>query len=100
MNFYELEEAIIQWGADKGILEKGTPIGQAIKTLEETTELLDAINKDDKHEIKDASGDIVVTLILQCKMQNISLVECLQQAYDVISKRTGQMKDGIFIKDN
>jgi|TARA_R110000772_G_scaffold62241_5_gene140026 NTP pyrophosphatase (non-canonical NTP hydrolase) len=62
--------------------------------------LLDAINKDDKHEIKDASGDIVVTLILQCKMQNISLVECLQQAYDVISKRTGQMKDGIFIKDN
>lgn len=100
MNFYELEESVVQWGIDKGILEKGTPIGQAIKTLEETTELLDAINKNDKHETKDAIGDIMVTLILQCKMQNISIIECLEQAYNIISKRTGHMKDGKFIKDN
>lgn len=27
------------------------------------------------------------------------LEECLQQAYDVISKRTGRMENGIFVKD-
>lgn len=30
---------------------------------------------------------------------NFSLEECLQQAYDVISKRTGEVVDGVFIKD-
>lgn len=30
---------------------------------------------------------------------HFTLEECLQQAYDVISKRTGSMVDGVFIKD-
>ena len=30
---------------------------------------------------------------------NFTLEECLQQAYDVISKRTGEVVDGVFIKD-
>lgn len=29
----------------------------------------------------------------------VTLEECLQQAYDVISKRTGRMEGGIFVKD-
>lgn len=28
-----------------------------------------------------------------------TLEECLQVAYDVISKRTGKMVDGVFVKD-
>jgi NTP pyrophosphatase (non-canonical NTP hydrolase) len=31
---------------------------------------------------------------------NLTLNECVQAAYDKISKRKGDMKDGIFIKDN
>jgi hypothetical protein len=33
-------------------------------------------------------------------MQGMDLEECLQGAYDVISKRTGKMINGQFIKDN
>jgi hypothetical protein len=32
-------------------------------------------------------------------MQGVSVQDCLQSAYNVISKRTGVMKDGQFVKD-
>lgn len=99
MDYFELECVIEEWAANKGILEKATPMAQALKTLEECTELCTAINKNDRPEIIDAIGDIVVTLIIQCKMQGLSLEECLESAYNVISKRTGKMVDGQFVKD-
>lgn len=99
-DYFELECAIEQWAEDKGILAKATPIKQAMKTQEELTELCNAILNDDKEEIKDAIGDIMVTLIIQAKMQGMTIEECLNAAYDVISKRTGQMINGQFVKDN
>jgi len=99
MDYFELEAVVEQWAADKGILKKATPMAQALKTLEECTELCIAINKNDRPEIIDAIGDIVVTLIIQCKMQGLSLEECLESAYNVIAKRTGKMVDGQFVKD-
>jgi len=35
----------------------------------------------------------------QAKMQNVSLERCLEGAYNVISKRTGRMINGTFVKD-
>ena len=99
MNFNTLEKKIEQWAEEKGIFEKGTPMAQALKTLEETTELCCAINSNDKDEIIDAMGDIMVTLIIQAKMQDLSLEHCLNSAYNVISKRKGKMIDGQFVKD-
>lgn len=99
MDYFELECAVEEWAAQKGILEKATPMAQALKTLEECTELCTSINKNDKPEIIDAIGDIMVTLIIQCKMQSLSLEECLESAYNVISKRTGKMINGQFVKD-
>ena len=99
MDYFELECAVEEWAAQKGILEKATPMAQALKTLEECTELCTAINVNDREEIIDAMGDIMVTLIIQAKMQNISLEECLESAYNVISKRTGKMINGQFVKD-
>jgi NTP pyrophosphatase (non-canonical NTP hydrolase) len=99
MDYFELECAVETWAEEKGILTKATPIAQALKTLEETTELCTAINSNDKAEIIDAMGDIMVTLIIQAKMQNISLEKCLESAYNVISKRTGKMVNGQFVKD-
>lgn len=95
----KLEKQVEQWAKDKGILDKATPIAQALKTLEETTELLTAINNNDRAEIIDAIGDIMVTLIIQCKMQDLTLEECLQSAYNVISKRKGKMINGQFVKE-
>ena len=37
------KQEVIQWGADRGILSKATPMSQAIKTLSEVEELLRAI---------------------------------------------------------
>ena len=95
----KLEKQVEQWAKDKGILDKATPIAQALKTLEETTELLTAINNNDRAEIIDAIGDIMVTLIIQCKMQDLSLEECIESAYNVISKRKGKMINGQFVKE-
>jgi NTP pyrophosphatase (non-canonical NTP hydrolase) len=99
MDYFELETAVEQWAADKGILEKATPMAQSLKTLEEATELCVAINANDRAEIIDAMGDIMVTLIIQAKMQDLSLEKCLESAYNIIAKRTGKMVNGQFVKD-
>ena len=44
-------------------------------------------------------GDIMVTLIIQAHMQDISLEQCLESAYKVISKRKGKMINGQFVKE-
>jgi NTP pyrophosphatase (non-canonical NTP hydrolase) len=99
MDYNQLESLVIEWAANKGILEKATTAAQANKTMEECQELIDAIQDDNREEISDALGDILVTIIIQAKMQNMSLVECLEGAYNIIAKRTGKMINGQFVKD-
>lgn len=98
-NYQELEKLVIEWAEEKKILQKATTIAQARKTEEEVQELIEAIIKNDEPEIIDALGDILVTIIIQAKMQGYSLESCLESAYNVISKRTGKMVDGTFVKD-
>ena len=98
-DFFELEVCVQQWAEEKGILKKGTPLKQALKTQEEVLELLNAIVDNDKMEIEDAIGDILITLIILAEMKEVTLEECLNGAYDIISKRTGKMINGQFVKD-
>lgn len=93
------KQNVLAWAKEKGILDKATPIAQADKTLEEVHELMEAIKADDKAEIKDALGDILVTIIIGAEMQGWDIEDCLQTAYDVIKDRTGKMIDGQFVKD-
>lgn len=95
----KLEELIIRWAEAKGILAGSDPLSQFGKTDEETNELYEALMAGDREATKDAIGDIVVTLIIQAKMQGFTLNECVQHAYNIISKRTGKMKNGVFVKD-
>jgi NTP pyrophosphatase (non-canonical NTP hydrolase) len=100
MSYSEIEMKVLQWGEARKIVQNATAMSQAIKTLEETTELLDAINKDDIDEIKDAVGDIVVTLIMVCAVKDIDLVTCLDGAYQQIKDRKGYLTpQGAFIKE-
>jgi NTP pyrophosphatase (non-canonical NTP hydrolase) len=99
MSIDELTKAIETWGTGKGILPHPNPIAQFKKTQEEVNELLDGIKKEDLDEIKDAIGDIFVTLVMQTKAWNLTMAECIESAYDVIKMRTGKMVDGQFIKD-
>ena len=100
MDYFELECAIEEWAKDKGILEKATSLKQAIKTLEEAVELIEAVADNDPEAIKDAIGDVAVTLIIQCKLRGITLEQCLEHAYVQIRDRKGEMVDGMFVKDS
>lgn len=100
MEYKELEKLVVEWAEQKGILQNGTPYAQCDKTFEEVEELAEGIENNDREEIIDALGDILVTIIIQAEMQGLSLTECLESAYNVIAKRTGVMKDGQFHKDN
>jgi NTP pyrophosphatase (non-canonical NTP hydrolase) len=99
MKYNELEALVIAWAEQKKIFEKGNPGAQCDKTLEEVYELHDAIKNNDREELADALGDILVTIIIQAEMQGLSLEECLLSAYNVISKRKGQMINGQFVKE-
>jgi len=98
-NYKELENEVIKWADNKGILTNGTPEAQSNKTIEEALEIYQAIKVNDKAEIIDGLGDVLVTIIIQAKLQNVDLLECLQTALNVITKRTGKMVNGEFIKD-
>ena len=100
MSYAEVEMKVVQWGEARGIVQNATAMSQAIKTLEETTELLAAINKKNVEETKDAVGDIVVTLIMVCAVLDINLVDCLKGAYNEIKDRKGYLtKEGVFVKE-
>jgi len=94
-----LVERVRQWGFDKEIIQRGTTIAQGIKTMEEATELLSAVNFDDRGEIKDGIGDTLVTLILQAEMQDMDLKDCLRTAYLQIASREGRIINGQFVKE-
>ena len=69
----ELQNKVIKWAEDKGIFAKSDPTSQFLKTISEVGELADAVNKNDFPEIKDAIGDITVTLILHAEMTDSEL---------------------------
>lgn len=100
LDFENLSLKVIEWGLNKGIIQNSSPSAQAIKTLEEVTELFDAINRKDLPDAKDAIGDIMVTLIMICSILKTDVVCCLNCAYEEIKDRKGHLtKDGIFIKE-
>jgi len=91
---------IDKWFNDRGITENGKPMTQAIKTLEELTELFDALNKDNKHEVMDAIGDIYVTLRGVCLTYGVRMDDCIDQAYNEIKDRKGYLTpEGMFVKE-
>ena len=92
-------DKIRDWAEDKGIYESGDPKTQYIKLMEEAGEVGRAILKEDLPEIKDGIGDMVVVLTNLAELCELSIEECVESAYDVISKRTGRMDNGTFVKD-
>lgn len=99
MNADKLFEGINKWGWDKGILPDADPLAQWTKTMEEATELGVAIANRNREEVKDAIGDIIVTLTMQAEAWALTPQECMEHAFNIISKRTGKMVDGVFVKD-
>ena len=64
MTITELNAHIIEWAKERELDTKGTVEAQAIKTVEELSELIKAICKDKKEDIIDSIGDVYVTLVI------------------------------------
>ncbi len=92
-------ENIRQWAKDRGLYDKGDPMVQYVKLQEEAGELAKALLKDDQPEVIDAIGDMVVVLTNLAHQRGVHIETCIAEAYKVISKRTGKMINGTFVKD-
>ena len=94
-NVYDL---IRSWANDKGIYKSGDSKTQYVKLMEESGELARAILKQDKPEIKDAIGDMIVVLTNLAYLEGFDVEDCVTSAYDVIKNRKGKMENGTFMK--
>lgn len=91
---------IRRWALDRGIYDKGDAKTQYVKLMEEAGELAQALLKDDKKEIVDAIGDMVVVLTnLTSLATDIRIEDCIDSAYNEIKNRKGEMKNGTFVKE-
>jgi NTP pyrophosphatase (non-canonical NTP hydrolase) len=100
MSYSMIEMNVIRWGEERKIVQNSNPRAQAIKTLEEVGELIQAISDNDREAMIDAYGDILVTLVMGCATADLDLVKCFAHAYEQIKHRTGTLgADGIFYKD-
>ena len=92
-------QLIRDWATERGLYSKGDSKTQFCKLMEEAGELGRAILKEDKAEFVDAIGDMVVVLTNMAHLGGVSIEHCVDSAYEVISKRTGKMVNGTFVKD-
>ena len=92
-------DLIRDWAATRGLYDKGNAHTQYVKLMEEAGELAKALLKQDKPEIIDAIGDMVVVLTNLAHLQGFEIEDCIDSAYNVIAARTGKMINGTFVKD-
>ena len=121
MSFADVESNIVRWSEQRKIYPNSTALAQSRKTLEECGELLEATSKlkllmelqphlpdevfQKAHsyildEVRDAIGDVGVTLINVCALADVDFTTCLKGAYDQIKDRKGTLlPNGIFQKE-
>ena len=92
-------DLIREWAHERGLYDKGDSKTQTLKLMEEAGEICRAVLKNDKAEIIDGIGDCVVVLTNLAELNNVSIEDCIDAAYDEISNRTGKMVNGTFKKD-
>lgn len=96
----KLISAVEQWARDRQIIPNSNPLSQLMKTVSEVGELADATLKSDRDGVVDGVGDVLVTLIIYARLQDVSLEDCLASAYDTIKDRKGTLTpEGVFVKD-
>lgn len=81
MTINDLNAHIIDWAKERELDTKGTVEAQAIKTVEELSELIKAICKDKKEDIIDSIGDVYVTLVIG------NMLKCGRELEPMFAKR-------------
>ena len=87
------------WAKQKNILDQGDIKTQYIKLQEESGELAEAILTNNKEEIKDAIGDIVVVLTSLSYFGGFKIEEAIESAYNEIKNREGKIINNTFVKN-
>ena len=100
MTFEELHEAVIQWAEDRNMISPKNTSRQYMKVSEELGEIAEGINKNNREQVEDSLGDILVTLIILAQDLNFDLLDCLNSAYKVIQNRKGKTINGVFVKES
>lgn len=95
----QLIEKVEQWSEDKG-LNTAESSKQMLKVIEEVGEVAGALARNDKYELRDGIGDVFVTLIILAQQNDLTVTECLTQAYNEIANRKGKMINGVFVKES
>jgi len=96
-----LEESITVWARQRGLLTADVqPEKQMLKLVEEVGELAKGVAYRDKWSSSDGIGDVFVCLVVLAEQLDMTLTECVNQAYNEIKNRKGVLEDGLFKKDN
>jgi len=95
-----LFDCIRRWAEERGLYEKGDVKTQYIKLAEEFGETGKALLNNNKEEVIDGIGDMVVVLTNLAHLSGTTIEECIEAAYKEISNRKGKMVNGTFIKNS
>ncbi len=71
MTMTQLVEEVMLWGYSKGIVQKASTDKQLLKGIEELTEISEALYANDRAEVIDGIGDLLVTQIMYMEIANI-----------------------------
>ena len=98
------EKRIIEWAAERGILEHGTKAGQTLKLLSEVGELADGVLRENNTAILDALGDVGVCVVIVAHMHGLEIedlenhidrVACLDKAVLYLTLYAGLLADAV-----
>lgn len=96
-NVMDYIECISRWHHDRNLIKGSTDKDQYLKLMQEAGELSDNICKG--KDISDDIGDMIVVLINIAERNQLTIEDCLFQAWQDIKDRKGKMVDGIFVKE-
>jgi len=94
----DVVEDVMVWGRNKKLND---PKAQLNKVIEEVGEIAHEVtrNKYGSDELVDAIGDTLVTVIILSDILGRNPIKCLDSAYQVIKDRSGETKNGTFVRE-
>lgn len=97
----DIQVRILDWAKERNFFGEGgsDAKSQMVKLAEEFGELAAGIARGDEQKIIDSLGDMQVVMTLIASYQKTTLLECLHVAWEEIRDRKGQMRDGVFVKE-
>lgn len=93
----ELRHAVLAWAKERGLFEQSDSKIICLKAVSEMGELADDVIKGE--DIRDELGDVLICLTVLAHMNETTLLESFQIAFNKIKDRRGVTIGGVFIRD-